>query len=132
MPADIPLLKDTLIRCKTCDVNTWHKNIVRAIGPHYGESICCVCNNRTSFLKKPNNLKSTIPIKVFGDNFCQTCLRNKAELPTYETLETHHIIERQHGGSEDPSNLIVLCKYCHTAVHQLRNQLKSKLHRKEK
>lgn len=34
-------------------------------------------------------------------------------------LHRHHIVPRHVGGSDDPSNLIVLCPNCHTAAHRL-------------
>jgi len=33
------------------------------------------------------------------------------------SLEIHHIVHRAHGGTNDPSNLIVLCSSCHAAHH---------------
>jgi hypothetical protein len=32
-------------------------------------------------------------------------------------LQVHHIIERNHGGTDDEDNLIVICLACHTDVH---------------
>jgi len=32
-------------------------------------------------------------------------------------LEVHHIKHREHGGSNDPSNLCVLCSGCHARHH---------------
>jgi len=34
-----------------------------------------------------------------------------------EQLEVHHIMHRQHGGSDHPYNLITLCTSCHDRVH---------------
>jgi 5-methylcytosine-specific restriction endonuclease McrA len=40
--------------------------------------------------------------------------------PSRYRLQPHHIVERQHGGSHDPDNLITLCWYHHhIAIHQL-------------
>jgi hypothetical protein len=33
-------------------------------------------------------------------------------------LEAHHIVHREHGGSHEASNLILLCSACHTAHHR--------------
>ena len=35
-------------------------------------------------------------------------------------LEIHHIIHREHGGTHDPSNLILVCSSCHQAHHDRR------------
>ena len=32
-------------------------------------------------------------------------------------LQVHHIVERSNGGSDDESNLIVVCFSCHSDVH---------------
>jgi 5-methylcytosine-specific restriction endonuclease McrA len=32
-------------------------------------------------------------------------------------LEIHHLVHREHGGSHDPSNLILICSSCHQAHH---------------
>lgn len=36
------------------------------------------------------------------------------------SLERHHKIYRSRQGSDDPDNLILLCKVCHGAVHGLK------------
>jgi len=46
-------------------------------------------------------------------------------------LEVHHIIPRSQGGSNDPSNLITLCKKCHDKHHPDRHP-RQKIHRKSK
>ena len=33
-------------------------------------------------------------------------------------LEVHHVKELAHGGTNDPSNLQVLCRDCHIAAHR--------------
>lgn len=46
------------------------------------------------------------------DNYtCQCCGKKDCQ------LQTHHIIYRIHGGSDDENNLITLCKECHKGVH---------------
>jgi hypothetical protein len=34
-------------------------------------------------------------------------------------METHHIIPRRYGGSDDDPNLVTLCSSCHTAVESI-------------
>lgn len=47
------------------------------------------------------------------DNYtCQCCGTKNTR------LEVHHIIYRTNGGSNDETNLITLCKECHTKVHK--------------
>ena len=46
------------------------------------------------------------------DNYtCQCCGKKNCQ------LQTHHIIFRSHGGTDDEDNMITLCKECHKGVH---------------
>ena len=46
------------------------------------------------------------------DNYtCQCCGKKNCQ------LQTHHIIYRSHGGSDDENTMITLCKECHVGVH---------------
>ena len=42
----------------------------------------------------------------------------KCQCGATKGLTRHHITPKRLGGSDDPSNLIILCKYCHTRIHQ--------------
>jgi len=44
---------------------------------------------------------------------CQHCHGRSHD----QHLHVHHVIYRDDGGSDDPANLVVLCKACHDAVH---------------
>ena len=44
---------------------------------------------------------------------CQHCNNKLGD----KKLEVHHIIFRSNGGSDEESNLITLCKTCHTMIH---------------
>ena len=44
---------------------------------------------------------------------CQSCKGKSKD----KKLEVHHIIFRSNDGSDEPENLITLCKTCHDAVH---------------
>lgn len=45
---------------------------------------------------------------------CQHC-RGKSK---NERLEVHHIVFRRNGGSDEPENLMTLCKACHDGLHR--------------
>ena len=46
------------------------------------------------------------------DNYtCQCCGKKNCQ------LQTHHIIFRSRGGSDDENNMITLCKDCHKGIH---------------
>ena len=58
---------------------------------------------------------------------CQHCKTKKG------TLEVHHIIFRSNGGSDEPDNLITLCRNCHRELHSGKINLSIKgLKRKNK
>lgn len=45
------------------------------------------------------------------NNVCTKC-RGKND------LHVHHIVHREHGGNDDPSNLTTLCDLCHAEEHR--------------
>ena len=50
---------------------------------------------------------------------CQYCKTKQC------TLEVHHIIFRSNGGSDEPDNLITLCRQCHRDLHLEKISLKN-------
>jgi len=55
------------------------------------------------------------------DNYtCQYCKGKSKD----SKLEVHHIIFRRYGGSDEPENLITLCKTCHDKLHAGKINLK--------
>jgi 5-methylcytosine-specific restriction endonuclease McrA len=40
-----------------------------------------------------------------------------SECDSKENLDIHHIIDLAKGGTNDPSNLKVVCKMCHDKIH---------------
>ena len=50
---------------------------------------------------------------------CQHCKTKQC------TLEVHHIIFRSNGGSDEPDNLITLCRQCHRELHLGKISLKN-------
>ena len=52
--------------------------------------------------------------------------QNKNCITKNETLHAHHIIYRRNGGSDEPENLLTLCKPCHDGVHDGTIELKIK------
>lgn len=55
---------------------------------------------------------------------CQLCGRPASDV--------HHILFRSHGGSDDPRNLICLCRGCHSLAHQDERVYRDKLFKKNK
>ena len=55
------------------------------------------------------------------DNYtCQNCKGRSKE----KRIEVHHVVFRSNGGSDEPENLITLCKACHDKVHNGELKLK--------
>jgi hypothetical protein len=51
---------------------------------------------------------------------CQKCKKQKVK------LEVHHIVFRENGGTDIPTNLIALCKDCHKKLHDGEFEIKGK------
>lgn len=48
---------------------------------------------------------------------CMNCLRSGEDV----TLDVHHVVPRGSSGSQKLSNLILLCRQCHDAIHNGEN-----------
>lgn len=58
----------------------------------------------------PVNRRRAYEIVAERDDWqCQLCGRPASDV--------HHILFRSHGGSDDPRNLICLCRKCHKSAH---------------
>jgi 5-methylcytosine-specific restriction endonuclease McrA len=91
-------------RIVPCD----HEELCRDYGPHPGGHYCKVtCVKCRRFIKWEGKPK----------DYCELCLSMKEDLVLPDTLEIHHVLEVQHGGSDDPENLQTLCTGCHRMVH---------------
>lgn len=51
------------------------------------------------------------------------CLRLEAELPATQDLDGHHVVEYSAGGTDDRTNVWILCTSCHRLVHHQRTYL---------
>ena len=51
---------------------------------------------------------------------CEKC----HQLPDWRGLSGHHKILRSQGGEDTPENLIILCGFCHSAEHGIREVTK--------
>lgn len=65
----------------------------------------------------PSNWNQIIKLVKKRDNYtCQSCKKTFPACSTF--LQVHHILELSKGGSNEPSNLVTLCKLCHTQKHE--------------
>jgi hypothetical protein len=74
-----------------------------------------VLNNKWLYQKGINyGYANTKAYVLSRDNYtCQYCKGKSKD----KRLETHHIIFRTNGGSDEQENLITLCKICHDKLH---------------
>lgn len=50
-------------------------------------------------------------VRTRAANRCEYCRCHQDELP-FVTFHVEHVIARQHGGSDDESNLCLSCHWC--------------------
>jgi hypothetical protein len=94
-------------------IKTTHKQILDYWNdnPHLIDNLFLDIDNDTSQrLKK--NIKSIIKNKM---SLCWGCFDDTS-------LDRCHINARQHGGNDDPSNLILLCRICHKKSPDTKDQ----------
>ena len=111
-------------------------NLVEVISPnrggHYGKLVCRNCNDRfIKWLPKPKEAKTPDPrsevskklVTKYSQGFCEICLRCDRDLPKPQTLEGHHIIQVKDGGTDDNSNIQIVCTACHRLIHWQRTYM---------
>ena len=65
------------------------------------------------------------------DNFtCQMC--DRKEDPNHKTFQIHHIVFKCKGGSNHPSNLMLVCPECHALIHKCQPPIKRKHSKRRK
>jgi hypothetical protein len=119
------LSRDIMVchKCKSSEfIKVWHEH-----RQQYAR-ICKICNTQKGTYPKENDKykrpkNHTELVKKKGIEFCELCLRKKDELPPPKTLEGHHIVEYQDGGTDDVSNIMVVCTPCHKYIHHQRTYL---------
>jgi hypothetical protein len=114
--------------CIECDVETFYEK--KQCGPHLG-AYCIHCTKKIKHLKKLKNINKRTTANndhvlkdkySRGFEFCAICYRPLMHIfeKTGLKLEVHHIKEVQHGGDNDPENLLCVCCDCHNMIHSVR------------
>jgi 5-methylcytosine-specific restriction endonuclease McrA len=82
---------------------------------HYKKAVCSSYGRFFGWISKPKNLAHRAPSTtgLTPEGRCAICLSG-------QSLEVHHIVEIQDGGSNDPANRLTLCQGCHALVHWVR------------
>jgi hypothetical protein len=75
-----------------------------------------LCDARVNRRGQPNH--ATIPPSVRREVLARDGHRCRtAGCGSAHFLDVHHVVPREHGGTNDPENLITLCAACHRMVH---------------
>lgn len=114
--------------CRFCQSPGPHQIEIMQGGVHHGKIRCRQCSNFLGWLPKPDSDKTKYKrpaqhrglVEAYSQGFCEMCLREKDRLSYGQTLEAHHVKEFQDGGSNERSNLWILCTSCHRLVNWVR------------
>lgn len=99
-------------------------------GGHHARADCVDCHH-TWWLPKPDSERSPDPgrevsraaARRLSRGFCLVCLRRFDALAPPDTMEGHHVVQVRDGGTDDDSNIWVVCTACHRVIHWLRTYL---------
>lgn len=116
-----------IYNCKRCAVDKAGM-LLPGVGPHWGKWVCtCGC---VAWLPKPDGDPSKYKrenihkdlVKKYSKGYCEMCLRTEEAVRTRpnETLEAHHVIPYQHGGSHERDNIWIVCTACHKYIEHVR------------
>lgn len=97
-------------------------------GGHWAKEQCSVCGKHLKWLPKPDSDASKYRrpgthrelVKKFSPGYCEMCLTPAADIRSPATLEAHHIDRFKNGGSNERSNIWILCTACHHFVELIR------------
>lgn len=100
-------------------------------GGHWGKGVCPQCDRYLCWVPKPNDdaTKYRRPAShkeladKYSQGFCELCMRDEKDLPAPQVLEGHHVVEFDDGGSNERSNVWVVCTACHRLIHHQRTYL---------
>ena len=113
--------------CPKCGHTGEPQRVDGSFGPHSIKQVCAQCGAFIGWLSSGNGGRKKRPAKHcelakrYGQGFCEICRRHLDNLPIEKRwFEGHHIVEYQDGGTDDRTNVMVLCPMCHELVHLIR------------
>jgi 5-methylcytosine-specific restriction endonuclease McrA len=114
--------------CRYCGSSDISSIVLEPPSKHHGEYRCNDCGKHLGWMPKPAELKEPGKrsknyklAKYSGIKYCQLCLTDESAIPDGWPLEAHHVVPRSAGGTDEPSNLWILCCNCHQRVHTERD-----------
>lgn len=114
--------------CRYCG-STEEPRIVLTVtrSPHYAAVFCRACQRHLRWLGKPDRERIRRPAahrdlaRRYSRGWCELCLTRETDLPAGQTLEGHHVVEYQDGGSDARENVWVVCSACARLIHWRRS-----------
>lgn len=105
--------------CEECK-RGWEDGAIVELADPAIERACCDCDHIDSLdADEPVRLTTSVPLKIRRLVFRRD--HGRCRVPgcrASRALDIHHIHHREHGGTHDPKNLLVLCSAHHRAVHE--------------
>lgn len=114
--------------CKYCNSNRAKRIIGLHPGGHYARIQCVSCDRFIKWEGKPREKSDRRKgqkklLDKYSKGFCEICLRKGTEIPLPQVLEVHHVVPVEDGGTDDRTNLQIVCTACHKWIHHQRTYL---------
>lgn len=95
---------------------------------HFGKLVCSNCGAHWKWVGKPESDASKYRrpkkhkelVKQFSKGYCEMCLTAETDFTDNQTLEGHHVIPYQVGGSSEKDNVWIICTRCHRQIELIR------------
>lgn len=116
------------IACRHCESRGPHVEVPMTNGVHHAKLVCGSCNLFMQWVPKPDADKGKRPaahrdlVRKYSEGVCELCHMPEEELLKGETLEAHHVKEYIDEGSNERSNIWIVCTTCHQEITRRRKQ----------
>lgn len=113
--------------CRGCGQPTDGIRIDLREGPHVAKLVCSFCGGFLKWVPKDADAKPDARkrnanlVAKFSPGYCELCFASADNLGDGQTLEAHHKREvKLHGGTDDRTNIWIVCSSCHALIHHQR------------